>query len=97
MSRAAFWTSVRLETFPEFASSPTLRILSATLFNQHQKFFVPRRTQQRRLNHAAPFHFAYFQNKLLQFPQDTRMNHRIGDHTFAAISLILSGFELRLD
>src|SRR5436853_5429885 len=97
ISLAALWTSVRLETFPEFASSPTLRILSATLFNQYQEFFVPRRPQQRRLDNAAPGHSSDFRYELFQLFQHARVNRRIGDHALATVSLFFARLELRLD
>src|SRR5207249_2458316 len=86
-----------LETFPEFASSPTLRILSATLFNQNQKFFVARRPQQRRLSDATPFHASDFRNELFQLFQHTRVNGWVSDHALAAVSFFFAGLELRFD
>ena len=40
--------------FSAFPSSPMRLKLSASFFNQRQKFFVPGRAEQRRFNHTPP-------------------------------------------
>lgn len=75
--RAALCKSPRLEDLLELASSPTLPILSATLFNQNEKFFIACWTQQRRFRDAAPVHIIHSCHELFQLAQHARMHGRV--------------------
>ena len=54
MSCAALRRISAQAAFSEFPISPMRLILSAYFFNQHQKFLVARRAEQRRFRHTAP-------------------------------------------
>ena len=73
--------------------SPMRLILSDAFFNQYEKFLVAGRANQWRLGRAAPGNRFKVRDKFFQLPQNALMNGGIGDHTFAFIRLLFSGFE----
>src|SRR5204862_8096620 len=85
------------DSFSGFATSPTRVIVSANFFKQHQKFFVPGRTQQRRFGDARPTQGQLCLGKCPHLAQDTLMHRRISDHPGAFVGLSFARLELRLD
>src|ERR1035437_358145 len=97
ISRAAFCTVRAKETFSEFPTSPMRLILSASFFNQCQKFFVACRAEQRRFRDAAPAQPCLLRHKFFQLAQHALMHRRIGDDARALVRLGLACLELRFD
>src|SRR5471030_1249243 len=79
MSRAALRIISAQEDFSEFPMRPMRFILSACFFNQHQKFFVARRSEQRRFRDAAPSQIFFRGDKYFQFFQHALMHGGIRD------------------
>src|SRR5881296_2794164 len=79
INSAASCTRVRQDGFSEFAISP-MRLLP-NLFNQHQKFLIPGRAEQRRFGVANPLDWSFeFLDPLTQFTQHPLMDGRIANH-----------------
>src|SRR6185312_14811580 len=78
-------------------SRATRLILSASFFNQHQKFFITRRSQQRRFGDAAPAQSRIARDKLLQFAQHALVNRRVRNHAFALVDFRFARFKLRFN
>src|SRR5882724_4435249 len=97
MSRAALRMIAAHEALSEFPMRPMRFILSACFFNQHQKFFVSRRAEQRRFRHAAPVQIILSGDKCFQFLQHALMHGGIRDHAPAFVRLGLARLELRFD
>ena len=97
MSRAALRTMSAQAAFSELPMRPMRLILSACFFNQHQKFFVAGRAEQRRFNHTAPAQAGLRGDKFAQFVQHAFMHRRVGDDAAALVGLGLAGLELRFD
>ena len=55
-------------------------ILSASFFNQHQKFFVPGRAEEGRFGHTAPLQLRLSRHEFPQVAQHSLVDGRVGDH-----------------
>src|SRR5271154_1713201 len=90
MNRAALRMMAALAGLSGLPMSPMRLILSACFFNQHQKFFVARRAEQRRFRHAAPLQIILRGDKLFQFLQHAFVDGRIADDAAAFVHFRLA-------
>lgn len=72
-------------------------ILSASFFNQDQKLFIARGTEQRRFNYPPPVQSRLSRDEGFDFLNHSFMNCRIANHACASIRFGFARFELRFE
>src|SRR5882757_3000887 len=97
MSRTALRIVAAQAALSEFPMRPMRLILSACFFNQHQKFFVARRADERRFRHTAPGQFRLRGDEHFQFLQHAFVDGRIADDAAALVHFRFARLELRFD
>jgi len=97
MSRAALRRILAQSGLSALPIRPTRLIWSAVFFNQHQKFFVARGTEQGGFNHIPPAKARLRRDKFSQFRQDPFMDGDVANDAAAPVGFGFTGFKLGFD